>query len=424
LHPEVLKLIEKMKILHTADIHIGYENFGRLDPATGLNTRLLDFKRCFDFMVETAIKEQVDVFLFCGDAYRTHDPSPTQQKIFVDCLKPIADAGIPMVMLTGNHDQPVSFGKASSISIFEHLTGKVMVFEQPDLKVIQTASGPLQVLGLPWPVRSKLWAKEEHKQKSPSEVREMIEAKYAEYIKVVMEQDIDPEVPCVLAAHLTVQGAEMSGSERSSVIQHEPTFLVSSLAHPQLDYVALGHIHRFQDRNKGYKPPVVYASSIERVTFKEADAEKGFVLVSITGQGRERETQYRFVETPARRFVSVSVDVRDCTNPTERIITEIRKYVVNEAIVRVRYEVNEDQTNLVDLAAIRSQLTTAASIASIERVVERRQVQRTATLTRDASLKSAMEAYIARHEHLEPSGEDLIEKALALDQLLAVSEVV
>ncbi|MBL7976720.1 MAG: exonuclease SbcCD subunit D [Bacteroidetes Order II. Incertae sedis bacterium] len=413
-----------MKILHTADIHIGYENFGRLDPATGLNTRLLDFKRCFDFMVETAIREQVDVFLFCGDAYRTHDPSPTQQKIFADCLKPIADAGIPMVMLTGNHDQPVSFGKASSISIFEHLAGKVTIFEHPDLKVIQTASGPLQVLGLPWPVRSKLWAKEEHKQKSPSEVREMIETKYAEYVHAIMEQDVDPMVPCVLAAHLTVQGAEMSGSERSSVIQHEPTFLVSSLAHPKLDYVALGHIHRFQDRNKGHKPPVVYASSIERVTFKEADAEKGFVLVNITGHGRERETQYRFVETPARRFVSVLVDVRDYTNPTDRIIAAIGKQVINEAIVRVRYEINEDQTNLVDIAAIRAELATAASIASIERVIELRQVQRTAALTRDASLKTAMEAYIARHEYLQPIGEDLIENALALDQFLLASEAI
>jgi len=407
-----------MKILHTADIHIGYENFGRLDPATGLNTRLLDFRRCFDFMVETAIREKVDVFLFCGDAYRTHDPSPTQQKIFADCLRPLADAGIPMVMLTGNHDQPVSFGKASSISIFEHLTGNVTIFEHPTLKVVQTKSGPLQVLGLPWPIRSKLLAKEEYKDKTPSEVRELIEAKYAEYVQIIVENDLDPSLPAVLAAHLTVQGAEMSGSERSSVIQHEPTFLVSHLAYPVLDYVALGHIHRFQDRNEGHKPPVVYSSSIERVTFKEADTPKGFVLVEITGDGHQRQTNYRFVETPARRFVSVMLDVRDATNPTELIVSAIRKQNIEEAIVRVRYEINEDQTNLVDVATIRAELSKAASIASIERVIEVRQVQRTTTLNRDVSLKTAMEAYIARHEHLEPLTDNLLEKALALDMEL------
>ncbi len=407
-----------MKILHTADIHIGYENFGRLDPATGLNTRLLDFQRCFNFMVETAIHEKVDVFLFCGDAYRTHDPSPTQQKIFADCLRPLADAGIPMVMLTGNHDQPVSFGKASSISIFEHLTGAVTIFEHPALKVVQTKSGPLQVLGLPWPIRSKLLAKEEYKDKTPSEVRELIEEKYAEFVQIVVENDLDPSLPTVLAAHLTVQGAEMSGSERSSVIQHEPTFLVSHLAYPALDYVALGHIHRFQDRNEGHRPPVVYSSSIERVTFKEADTPKGFVLVEIMGNGHQRQTNYRFVETPARRFVSVMLDVRDTINPTELIVSAIRKQNIEEAIVRVRYEINEDQTNLVDVAAIRAELSKAASIASIERALEVRQVQRTTTLTRDASLKTAMEAYLARHEHLEPLTDDLLEKALALDMEL------
>ena len=60
----------------------------------------------------------------------------------------------------------------------------------------------------------------------------------------------------------------------------------------------------------------------------------------------------------------------------------------------------------------------AASIASIERALEVRQVQRTTTLTRDASLKTAMEAYLARHEHLEPLTDDLLEKALALDMEL------
>ena len=112
-----------LKILHCADIHLGYETHGRHDAETGLNTRLLDFKRCFDFMVERALAEDIDVFLFAGDAYRTADPTPTQQKLFAQCLQPIATAGIPIVMITGNHDHPVSFGKASSIDIFGYLTG-------------------------------------------------------------------------------------------------------------------------------------------------------------------------------------------------------------------------------------------------------------------------------------------------------------
>ena len=46
-----------------------------------------------------------------------------------------------------------------------------------------------------------------------------------------------------------------------------------------IDYVALGHIHRYQDRNEGASPPVIYSGSIECVSFKEWDTPKGFVIV-------------------------------------------------------------------------------------------------------------------------------------------------
>ncbi|RMF60362.1 MAG: DNA repair exonuclease, partial [Bacteroidetes bacterium] len=121
-----------MKILHTADIHLGSNTYGRIDPETGLNTRLLDFKRSFDFMVERALEEDIDLFLFCGDAYRTADPTPTQQRTFAECLRPVAERGIPIVMIVGNHDHPVSFGKASALDIFGFLQGEVHVFRQPD----------------------------------------------------------------------------------------------------------------------------------------------------------------------------------------------------------------------------------------------------------------------------------------------------
>ena len=117
-----------MKILHTADIHLGSNAFGRIDPKTGRNQRLLDFENSFRFMVDYALSQDIDLFLFCGDAYRTADPSPTEQQVFAECLRPVADQGIPIVMLTGNHDHPVSFGNASAIDIFQHLAGDVHVF--------------------------------------------------------------------------------------------------------------------------------------------------------------------------------------------------------------------------------------------------------------------------------------------------------
>ncbi|QXD15877.1 exonuclease SbcCD subunit D [Rhodocaloribacter litoris] len=403
-----------MKLLHTADIHLGSNTYGRIDPETGLNTRLLDFKRAFDFMVERALEEDIDLFLFCGDAYRTADPTPTQQRTFAECLQPIAERGIPIAMIVGNHDHPVSFGKASALDIFSFIQGEVHVFRKPDMQTIRTKRGPVQLLALPWPIRSMLLSREEHRKKSPAEIRAFIEAKYLEYLDLMM-QDLDPAVPAVLAAHLTVQGAELAGSERTSLIEHEPKFTAAQLARPGLDYVALGHIHRPQDRNEGNTPPVVYCGSIERISFKEWEDRKGFFLVDIETTPEGKRTTYRFVETPARPFVHVQVDARGAADPTEVILTALARHEVADAIVRVRYHIEEDQAALVDVPRIREALKTAHVIASIERTVDPAERQRRTVVTRESSLEEAMTRYIAQHDELAPLKDRLLQAALELE---------
>ena len=413
-----------MKLLHCADLHLGYETHGRLDPATGLNTRLLDFRRSFDVLAARAIEEDVDLFLFAGDAYRTADPTPTQQRQFAEALRPVLEAGIPVAMIVGNHDHPVSFGKASSVDIFGVLDGAVEVFSQPTFRgkdnPIRTKSGPLQLIALPWPIRAKILATEQYRGKTPHEIRELIESYYATFARQCAEA-ADPEVPLVVCAHLTVQGSELSGSERASLIAHEPTFTVPQLAPPGVDYVALGHIHRFQDRNAeafaaGEGPPVVYSSSIERISFKEHDAEKGFVLVDIDPAGAPgRRTSFEFVATPARRFVPIQVDATEAEDPTAAVLAAIGAHDIADAVVRVRYRVGEEQP-AVDEAAVRTALAPADTIAAIERdldAVERR--QRTVVRS-DTTLKDAMERYVDQHETLARIKDDLVAAALEIER--------
>ncbi len=404
-----------MKILHTADIHLGSNTYGRIDPETGLNTRLLDFKRCFEFMVRRGLDEDIDLFLFCGDAYRTADPTPTQQKVFAECLKPVSDAGIPIVMITGNHDHPVSFGKASAIDIFGFVSGNVRLFRKPEKALVETRSGPLQLLAMPWPIRSTLLSKDDHRKKSPLEIRDLIEQLYVDFIETAV-QELDPALPTVLAGHFSVQGSEIAGSERTSLIAHEPRFTPGQLSPPPIDYVALGHIHRFQDRRTDPEaPPVVYCSSIERISFKEADDPKGFVLVTIEAEDGRKQTSYEFVETPARRFLALGVDARAAVDPTERILQEIARHDVEDAIVRVRYHIDEAQVPQIDARRIREALGAAFVVASIERTVDPVERQRRTVLTREATLEEALERYVAQHEHLASIKDDLVQAALALE---------
>lgn len=411
-------MADPIRLLHTADIHIGVDTYGRLDPESGLSTRLLDFADAFDEMVRRALAEDIDLFVFAGDAYRTADPTPTQQRLFVECLRPILDAGIPVVMVVGNHDHPVSHGKASALDIFPFLAGRVHLFHEPTMPTrIETKRGPVQIIALPWPIRSRLLSKDEHRGKTPPELRDLIEEKYRDFVRRAAEP-ADPAVPTVLVGHFSVVGAELGGSERTSLIANEPKFLPHDLAAPGIDYVALGHIHRHQNLaprqgDADRRCPVVYSSSIERISFKEMDDAKGFVLVTLDADRAPGErADYRFVETSARRFVSVDANVKAAPDATEAVLAEIAKVDIAGAIVRVRYAVKEGQT--VDAARLREALKEAYAVAAVERVAEVVERQRRTVVTRELSLRDALDRYVAQRADLEPVRERLISTAMQI----------
>ncbi|MFP4324011.1 MAG: exonuclease SbcCD subunit D, partial [Anaerolineales bacterium] len=103
-----------LRVLHFADIHIGMENYGRTDPVTGLSSRVMDFVRRLDDMVEYARAHEVDLVIFAGDAFKTRNPNPTYQREFAYRIQDLAEL-CPVVLLVGNHDLPTNARRASSI---------------------------------------------------------------------------------------------------------------------------------------------------------------------------------------------------------------------------------------------------------------------------------------------------------------------
>ena len=110
-----------MRILHFSDLHIGVENYGRIDPETGLSTRLGDFLAALDQVVDFALTQQVDLVLLAGDAYKGRDPSQTHQREFARRLSRLSGAGIPTFLLVGNHDLPNATSRANAVEIFPTL---------------------------------------------------------------------------------------------------------------------------------------------------------------------------------------------------------------------------------------------------------------------------------------------------------------
>jgi len=108
-----------LKILHFADLHLGVESYGHIDAATGLSTRQSDILTSLDKVIDYALNNGIDLVLFSGDAYKSREPSQTQQREFAKRINRLSGGGIPIFLLIGNHDLPNAVGRATSTEIFD-----------------------------------------------------------------------------------------------------------------------------------------------------------------------------------------------------------------------------------------------------------------------------------------------------------------
>jgi len=363
-----------MKIIHFADLHLGVETYGHTDPKTGLSSRLVDFLAAFDQLVDYALEQCADLVLFCGDAYKSREPSPTQQREFARRIHRLAGSGIPVFLLIGNHDLPNAVGRATATEIFDTLSiENVHVAGRPGLHKINTPSGPVQIVSLPWLRKSTLLSREETKNLTTGQINERLQAALAEVVSSQAAQ-LDPALPALLAAHVWVVGAQLS-SEATMTIGQEHTMLLSNVAHPAFDYIALGHIHRHQVLCEN--PPVVYSGSLERVSFNEEGDDKGFYMVDIdrseTGQ---RQTSYEFHPVPGRNFLTVDITINnDDIAPTATVINELnhRAEAIRDGIVRLNITLPAGHEGQLSNREIRNALREADyAVTSYETVRERR----------------------------------------------------
>jgi len=361
---------EIIRILHFADLHVGMENYGKIDPATGISTRIKDFLDRLDEVAEYARTHDADLILFAGDAFKTRDPDPTQQREFARRIKQLAEV-VPVFLLVGNHDVPGQAARATSIDIFTTLeVPNIIVGRKPDTRVVETKRGPIFLAWMPFPVRSRLLVSEELKGASVEELDRALEARVSETLADFAKQAAEQDMPRVLAGHFSVGGAEF-GSERSVMAGRDLVIAKSALADPAWDYVALGHIHKHQNltANDSSLPPVVYSGSLERIDFGEAAQPKGFCWVNL----QRGASTWEFVRVQARPFYVLEIDARGEADPTQVALEKIAARTLKEAVVRVAVELDEGQEPLFRKREVEQALSAAgaANIAGITVKVER-----------------------------------------------------
>ena len=334
-----------IKLLHFADAHIDMTNFGAHDPETGLPARVMDFLRSLDTIVKTAIDEKVDLVIFAGDAYKDRAPAPTFQREWGRRVMRLSKAGIPTILVTGNHDISPSQRKAHAMQEFDTLAPEhITVVNSLKLLTPKDLGGlPIQVMAIPWITRAGIMSVITSGESGEEDPLRIIEDTVSEWISTTL-RDTDTDLPIILTAHASVAGAKL-GNEQEIKIGRDVILSQGLVRNPQFDYVALGHIHRFQDLNEGNHPPVVYPGSIERVDFGEVNEDKGFVIAQI----EKGQTAYEWRKLPIRKFIDRSVTLVDETEVNEKLIAAMpTQEQLKDAIIRLKVTYPADYEVLID----------------------------------------------------------------------------
>ncbi|MEO0853028.1 MAG: exonuclease subunit SbcD [Cyanobacteria bacterium J06648_11] len=416
-----------VKVLHLSDIHLGSGlAHGRINPETGLNTRLEDLTATLGGCIDRAIADAVDLVIFGGDAFPNATPPPLHRDAFARQFVRLAAAQIPAVLLVGNHDQHGQGQEGTSLSIYQTL-GVPGFYVGDRLRTlrIETRSGVVQVTTLPWLNRSTLLTRPEMEGLTGG----AIAAKLLQRLDLALEAEtrqLDPELPAILLAHAMVDTARY-GAERHLAVGKGFTVPLSLLARPAYQYVALGHVHKHQVLCED--PPVIYPGSIERVDFSEEREQKGFILAEIAPS----HASYEFVPLDVRKFVTIRVDLTevpeatdsmasatsegdeaDRVSPTQAILKAIAKAKIDDCITRVFYRIRADRADEIDIHALHAALAHASSYTVHPDVVSASRLRLPGLSSGDLDPIAALEMYVASREDLEGMKNDMLNVARSL----------
>jgi exonuclease SbcD len=374
-----------IRVLHFADLHMG-EYPG--PTVAGENSRLKDIEKMLYHIANEAQVGMYDLVVFAGDAFKTRRPSYREILTVANGLAHVAPR-VPVVAISGNHDTPNDGSEGAWDVIAAMNIPGLTVRTRPAADVIHTKSGPVQVFSLPYFTKSTLLQKEEYRDLTLEQINKLLGEKAMDIVRHFAGQR-DPRMPSILMAHLSVTGAELSNGQ-NIFMGAEPVLSAVELEALGFDYVALGHIHKFQQLS----PRVAYSGNPERIDFGEADEDKGYLSVELEpGQVPVLE----FHKTPARKFVTVEVGL-ETPEDLERFYDDLLLPDTTGAMVRVKYRAPDDVAKMVNHQEIIRRLHTAGAhyVAGIQAEVERSNRARDEEVTEAMSVRDALLKYLDKN---------------------------
>ena len=317
-----------VKILHTADWHVGRTIRGR--------SRHEEHAAVLDEVVEIARSEDVDLVLVAGDLFDTASPMPASEELVYRTL--LALAGVaPVVIVAGNHDHPRRLEAVAPLLRLGRVTVGSLVARADEGGVARPRED-VRVAMVPFLSQRAIVTVEDLMALEADEQG----GKYARRMTAIVEalcEGLTADTVNVVVGHVMVHGGQVGGGERSAHTVFD--YSVPAQTFPsELSYVALGHLHRHQ--RMATAAPVWYSGSPMQLDFGETDDVKGVVLVEVE-PGLPAAVQFRPVESGRRlRIVrgtlaqvessAPSIDPRDYVRV---ILDESARAGLAEAVRRV-----------------------------------------------------------------------------------------
>lgn len=313
-----------MRLLHTSDWHVGKTVAGR--------SRAEEFDAVFEEIVGIAEQEKVDAVLVSGDLYDQRAPTPEADELVFSALVRLAEAGIRVVTIPGNHESPMR------LKAFAPLFAKIgvaMVFEvrRPDqggVIEVPSRSGDEAALIVAVPFVP------ERRFVSATATFEASENWYLSYadgmgkLLEAMTSDLPADRISVVMAHLFTDGALLGGGERdiSGAVGYA---LPPSRLPATVNYVALGHVHLAQTI-KGAPAPARYSGSVLQLDFGEPLQSKSLFVVEAAAGKPAQINEFKL--SAGRHLITVSGTIEELTAQKDAFgDAYLRTYVKTDAPV-------------------------------------------------------------------------------------------
>lgn len=267
-----------LTLLHTSDWHLGRRLYGK--------PRYDEFKQFLDWQLQTLREQKVDVLLIAGDIFDTTAPSNQAQNLYYDFLSQVCDTDCRhVIIVAGNHDS-ASFLEApkqllKSFNI--HIIGSMTDTPTDEVITLSDKAGQpeLIIMAVPY-LRDRDVRTVGHGERLDDKERKLaqgIKAHYGQIADIAIAQQAQLKakykrtIPIVATGHLfTVGGQTMEGDGVRDLYVGSLGSIGAEIFHPQIDYVALGHLHIPQA--VGGQPHIRYAGSPIAMGFGESRQQK------------------------------------------------------------------------------------------------------------------------------------------------------